>query len=408
LRLAPRDTLNQPLADRMLLLALALAAADTTPQPPRAPAGLVTVHRQPALPIVALRLSLLSDDPPGYAGAGHLFQHLLLPSLREQVEQVGGEVQAARTSDAVVYTVVGPAAEVGYLAGVLRSALEPAAFGETAVLSAARELEEERGAEWETAGRHVRAALRARLFPGDLSPAGTPSSATRLTRDALSALWAEMYRPERVAVVAVGDVELPAVREAFSRLPAPPEGGLAETFPDTVPADPPLAPEATRAWLGLGYPAFEGSPAALTVAARLLRDLVRERLPSGTVEAEHWWTQHGQALVVLAAVPGAQLPAARRALRASVATLQDAVDATRVRQAAAAVRRDLLFYSRTPERMAEVIGGFVDREGDPDAAQRFYAALDQVGEEEVRALLSTLAERTPASVEVPPQKLPRT
>jgi predicted Zn-dependent peptidase len=391
----------------MLLLTLALAAADTIGRPPPAPAGLVTVHHQPALPIVALRLSLLADDPPGYAGAGHLVQHLLLPSLREQVERVGGEVQASRSSDAVVYTVVGPAAEMGYLAGVLRSALEPGTFAETAFLAASRELAEERDAEWETAARHVRAALRARLFPNDLSPAGTLSSATRLTRDALPALWAEMYRPERVAVVAVGDVELPAVREAFSRLPEAPERGLGETFPDTLSMDPPVAPEATRGWLALGYPAFEGAPAALTVAARLLRNLLRERLPSAAVESEHWWTQHGQALAVLVAVPGTQLASARRALGSSLAALQEGVDAAAVREAAEAVRRDLLFYSRTPERMTEVIGGFVDRSGDPDAAQRYYAELDQVGEEEVRALLSALVERTPVSVEVPPQKLPR-
>src|SRR5688500_538875 len=108
-------------------LALATATPDTVPAPP-APAAAepaVVVLRQPALPIVALRLSLLADDPPGYAGAGHLMQHLHLDRLEERVRRVGGRVQAVRTADAVIYTVVGPAVELDYLAESLRGALAP-------------------------------------------------------------------------------------------------------------------------------------------------------------------------------------------------------------------------------------------------------------------------------------------
>ncbi|HEX2094610.1 MAG TPA: hypothetical protein VHG28_19550, partial [Longimicrobiaceae bacterium] len=290
----------------MLLLALSLVAApvpaDTVARPlgtapAAAVAGMVTVHRQPTIPMVAIRLSLLADDPPGYAGAGHLFQHLVLPSLQEQVRRVGGEVQAVRSSDAVVFTAVGPAQELEYLAGLLRGALRLPRPGETEFLAASRALAMERDAEWETAAPHVRALLRARLFPEDLPAAGTGFSAHRLVPDALPALWAEMYRPERVSVVAVGDVEVGEVRDAFARLPDPAEGGLAELFPDTVAAAPPVAPEATRGWLGVGYSASDADAAALTVAARLLGEYLRERLPTASVDAEHWWTRQGQALV---------------------------------------------------------------------------------------------------------------
>ncbi|HEX7240898.1 MAG TPA: hypothetical protein VF263_11565 [Longimicrobiaceae bacterium] len=399
----------------MLLLALSLAAGlapgDTAARPagplPAAVAGMVTVHRQPAIPIVALRLSLLADDPPGYAGAGHLFQHRVVPSLREQVRRVGGEVQEVRGSDAVVYTVVGPASELGFLAEVLRSALRVPAFSEGEVARASRALEDERNAEWETAAAHVRARLRASLLPADLPAAGTAAAAGRLTPDALAAVWGEMYRPERVSVVAVGDVEVGQVREAFARLPDAAEPGLGETAPDTMPAAPPVAPEATRGWLGLGYSASDADPVALTVTARLLRQTLRERLPaSAQVEAEHWWTRQGQALVAVVASQPAGLAAARRAVRASLTALRDDLDADRVRGAAAGVRRDMLFYARKPEHMAEVVGGFIDREGSPDAAQRFYAAVEAVDEEAVRRVLDALAERTPTLVDVPPQKIP--
>src|SRR4051812_32837233 len=61
-----------------LALALALLAPrDTLRSRPAAQEGpaVVVVHHQPAIPVVALRLSLLADDPEGYAGAGHLLQH---------------------------------------------------------------------------------------------------------------------------------------------------------------------------------------------------------------------------------------------------------------------------------------------------------------------------------------------
>lgn len=398
----------------MLLLALTLAAgtaaADTaalTPRPaPAAVAGLVAVHRQPAIPIVALRLSLLADDPPGYAGAGHLLQHLLLPGLRDQVRRVGGEIQVTRGADAVVFTLVGPAGELDYLAGILRSALRPPPFTESQVLAAQRELRDERNAEWETAAGHVRALLRARLFPEELSPAGTPAAAERFTPEVVRTLWAQMYRPERVAVVAVGDVQVPQVRDAFSRLPGPPEAGYAEALADTVPASPPESPEATRGWIGLGYSAADVDPAALTVAARLLRDHLRDRLPAASVEVEQWWTRQGQALAVVVAAPPSGQAAARRAVGASLASLGDALDAARTRDAAAGVRRDMLFYARRPERMADVVGQFIDRAGDAGAAQRFYADVERVDEDAVRAVLAQLADRTPAAVDIPPQKIP--
>ncbi len=403
----------------MLLLALTLAAgtaaADTaalstpSPAPATAVAGMVAVHRQPAIPIVALRLSLLADDPPGYAGAGHLLQHLLLPSLREQVQRVGGEVQITRGADAVVYTVVGPASELDYLAGVLRSTLRQPSFSESQLVAAQRELRDERNAEWETASGHVRALLRGRLFPEELSPAGTSGSAERFTPEALRSLWAGMYRPERVSVVAVGDVQVGRVRDAFARLPAAPEGEAAGALADTVPAAPPVSPEATRGWIGLGWSAADADPAAVTVAARLLRDHLRERLPSAAVEAEHWWTRQGQSLAVVVAAQPAGLPAARRAVGASLASLGESLDAARVREAAAGVRRDMLFYARRPERMADVVGQFIDRAGQADAAQRFYADVERVDEDAVRAVLAQLADRTPAAIDIPPQKIiPRT
>jgi predicted Zn-dependent peptidase len=396
----------------LVLLLPFLGLADSIPALPDPPehartaeGAAIVVHRQPAVPIVALRLSVLADDPPGYAGAGHMIQHLLYPALQDRVARVGGRVQMQRTSDAIVYTVTGPATELSYLAELLIGTLEVRPAPLDAVLRAERELREERLAEWETAPAHVRSYLRAQVFPADLSAAGTDRSATRFIGSRMPAIWGQIYRPERVSVVAVGDVYLGDVQRAFAALPPAPRAEPLEIQRDSVVLGPLAPAQATRAWLGTAHSVSDLDPAAVSVTARLLGDFIRTRVPSAQVEAEHWWTHHGQAITLIAAVPERDMAAARRALGVAVSGLLQEVTFLDVAEAATAIRRELLFYSRTPERMAEVIGQFVDRQGDPDATERYYAALDRLDDEDVRRVLEQLVERTPARVEVPPQAL---
>ncbi|HEU0015359.1 MAG TPA: hypothetical protein VFQ45_16845 [Longimicrobium sp.] len=387
------------------LLALALSPGDSVPRPSAAAAPpAVVVHRQPALPIVALRLSLAADDPPGFAGAGHLIQHLHLPALEERVARVGGRVQAVRTSDAVVYTVVGPAAELDYLAQTLLAALRAPRPQEAERLRALNALAQERGAEREIAASYVRAALRARLFPDDLPATGSDAAAALLVDAPLDRVWAGMYDPARLNVVAVGDVELADVQRAFRAVPERSDAAASEEA-DTVRAYAVDQPQATRAWIGRAWSAGDEDAAALTVTARLLRNRLRRSMTRSAVDVEHWWTHHGQAMALVVATPDTLLPVARRTVAGALATLRDNLDERLVRDAAAAVRRDLLFYARTPERMAEVLGAFADRGGQPDDAQRFFAALGRVTEEDVRALLEAMIAQEAAAIEVPPQRL---
>lgn len=397
----------------MLTFALALSltagvAADTGAAARTQGTPVVVVHRQPALPIVALRLSILADDPAGYAGAGHLFQHLALRSLEDQVGRVGGRVQAIRSSEAVVYTVVGASAELPYLAAALRTALRPPTAGTAEVLVALNQLAEERDGEVEQADAYVRAALRAKVFPNQLPAAGTAASAARLEIAKLGELWGEMYRPERVNIVAVGDVEHGAVRRAFAGLPAASGDRLAEAPQDSAVLVSALRPEASRGWIGRAFLAPEMDPAAISVTGRMLRDMLRRRLTTSSVEVEHWWTREGHALAVVVAAPPTAVPAARRAVAGAVAALDAGLDPEEVRRARQRVRRDMLFYSRTPERMAEVLGEFSDRGDSPGAAQRFFAAIEAVEVDAVRAVLEALREQTAASVEVAAQVFKKT
>ncbi|HET7232609.1 MAG TPA: hypothetical protein VFJ16_21545 [Longimicrobium sp.] len=398
----------------MLTLSLALALAAAPPdtarhRPPGAQgAPAITVHHQPALPVVALRMSIVADDPPGYAGAGHFFQHLVLPGLEDQAARVGARVQAIRGSDAIVYSVVGPASELDYLAGLLRSTLRvPAASASTGMLQSLSALADERATERETAPAYVRAALRGQLFPGDLPAAGTDGAAARLQSASLAEVWGQLYAPDRVSIVAVGDVSLDAVERAFRSLPAQSSSAaLPEGVDDTIPAFEADTPQATRGWIGTAWRADSVEPAAMSVTARLMRTYLRRRMTRSNVEVEHWWTHHGQALALVVATPDSLVPAARRTVGGALAAFGATVTDEGVRAAARSLRREMLFYSRTPERMAELLGEFADRGGGRDGAQRYYAALDAVTEDDVRRVLEALAAAEPATVYVPPQRIP--
>ncbi|CAN5802135.1 hypothetical protein BH23GEM6_BH23GEM6_15760 [soil metagenome] len=406
---------NIPNSNSMLLslLVAALVASDSIPTSVvesdlTAQGVALAVHHQPAVPLVALRLSLMASDPAGYAGAGHLYQHIVHATLTERAAKIGARVLIERSADAVVFTVTGSSLELPYMAAMLRDALSPNNVGEVQLLRVSRELAEERLAEWETAERHVRSVLRLRLFPNDISAAGTEPSAARLAdRNGWRTAWTRMYRPDRVSITAVGDVSLDQVRAAFGTLPPPFETPSAPQFRDTV-STVPLAPaEATRAWIGVGHLADDVDPTVLSVATRILNDRLRQQLPNAGVTAEHWWTHHGQAVALVASVPGPQLAAAQRTLNASIAAAASAVTAAQVSAASNGIRRDLLFFSRTPDRMAGVIGQFSDRTGNPDEAQIFFDRLSSVTLAEVRAALTSLQGGTTARIEIPPQRLIR-
>jgi predicted Zn-dependent peptidase len=268
-------------------------------------------------------------------------------------------------------------------------------------------LADERATERETAPAYVRAALRSQLFPEDLPAAGTDDAAGRLQAADLGAVWGEIYAPGRVSVVAVGDVSLGAVERAFRSLPEPPAPGrLPADLADTLPSLGADTPQATRGWIGSAWRADSADPAALSVTARLLRNYLRRRMTRSTVEVEHWWTHHGQALALVVATPDSLVPAARRTVTGALQTLGGNVSEEAVHAAASSVQREMLFYSRSPERMAELLGEFADRGGGRDAAQRYYAALGAVTEADVRRVLDQLGAADPGTVYVAPQRIP--
>jgi hypothetical protein len=73
-----------------------------------------------------------------------------------------------------------------------------------------------------------------------------------------------------------------------------------------------------------------------------------------------------------------------------------------VSRAAARVRRDFLFRTRTPLGLVEAVGWAMEATGDPSAAAHRLAALDTLDAAAVRAYLEDLAAGPPVTTEVRP------
>jgi len=108
------------------------------------------------------------------------------------------------------------------------------------------------------------------------------------------------------------------------------------------------------------------------------------------------------ALMVLGAAYRDDLPTMRRIVSGALAAVEGRLDAEATARATARVRRDLLYRARTPLGLVSAVGRAMEPAGDPGAAARYLAALDQVDQATVRAFLAELRADGGASAEVRP------
>src|SRR5690606_11598608 len=120
-----------------------------------------------------------------------------------------------------------------------------------------------------------------------------------------------------------------------------------------------------------GYEGEGMDPAVLMIVAVLVERQLRVAGVRGGA-AEYWWNGGAGGLVVIGSVDGnsGQATPSSRLRRAVVDAAATAGPST-VAEARCALRHSLLFSARTPQGLAELIGDFYDRTGDPDAANAF-------------------------------------
>jgi predicted Zn-dependent peptidase len=363
---------------------------------------LLVVREQPVPPLIAIRLSVPFEEPPGLIGAARVLQLLVHDRVRSEVERFGGRVELLRTPAHLVYLVQGPASAFGDMVAILRYAVAPpqGAFRtQSANWLTARQ---EALADLETPDRLIRNRLEAALFPDLASGRAVPNLTEPPSEAALEEFWRRWFRPTEMSVVIVGAIDAETGRAAFRGWPEPPAPrpwSSVRVMPGAVPD-----PEVISSRAGLGYPASAGEPAALAVAAALIEELLAP-LQLRQPAAELWWVGGKTALVVIGGAPtGAPTSAAQLGaiLKGSVAAAAARAATSNLEPQRSRILDALVMRARTPGGMASVLGEFLDRTGEPESAGRFLAELRRVDAAAVRDVLRSLIYRPPIMVELDP------
>ncbi len=191
----------------------------------------VLVEENHAAPVVAVQVWVASgaaDDPPALAGAAHLYEHLVFRGTRRrapgagerEIEAVGGTVGAWTGLDETVYraTLAAPFLELGL--DVLADALTAPTFDAAELARVKKLAATEIARDAIDPARAASEMLRAGAFAGDAHGRpllGKPEAVAQLTREALTAHFAETYLGANMTVVVVGDVDARGAREAVAR-----------------------------------------------------------------------------------------------------------------------------------------------------------------------------------------------
>lgn len=380
-----------------------------------------------AMPLVAVRMAVPLESPDD-AEAAQVLQALVRTRIERDAALQGATVEFTVEPTRAVYTIVGPVRAFDTYVVLLRRAADAPSVSPPTLRTTRAAVRGRVLAGLDTPEPLIRDRLRRALLadPGDGDRVGSALASPQRLR----AFWSRTFRPGRLRVIVVGPVPPDAVRSAFVDWPRPAEPTPATDRPPSGPAPPTPEPQALRPWVGLAFPAGPIEPATLAVAARLVERRLEQAFLD-THRAELWWTRDGGRALVLI---GSASPTERRALLSAgpagadtaaddgylaepagnaVAGIASQLESALARTAALltpeavararrAIRRDILFATRTPHGLAAVLDEFYGRTGDPAAADRFLEGLDRVGVATVHAALLALTATTPLRTEVLP------
>ena len=165
-----------------------------------------------------------ADERPGEGGLAHFHEHMLFKGTERRgvgeiaaaVEGVGGRINAYTTFDLTCYHATLPSSELGVGLEVLADSVQHSVFDPEEV---DREievvLEEIRSAEDDP--HHVLSDALFRtayqVHPYRAPILGSAEEVATFTREKLSSFYHRWYTPDKLAVVAVGDFEIPRLLE---------------------------------------------------------------------------------------------------------------------------------------------------------------------------------------------------
>ena len=352
--------------------------------------------------VAALRLSVPLVEGPAEAGAGVILRDLALQRMRGLAGPVGAHISASRTPWGLAYAVEGAAADLEYLAYLLRAAVaEPE--GDPLALGRSRQrLAEAVARESETPSGRLIGELRRAAAPGLPPLNGTAGTVAGLDAARIREVWRRSHSPEAmtlvVAAAVVPEVVLASVRGmgATGAALGPPLDAPAPSEPSLPRAHP------LRTWYGEAFDAGLPSDPHAAVAVRLISDVLRE--------SSHGFEAGVQLLALrdrwLLVVAGAAYARDERAMRASIsgvmAETRSVMTPQAVRTVVERLRRDIFFEARTPAGLVDRIGQALDITGASDAASVYVAALEQVDLQSMSTFWDAMTATGPTTAEVRP------
>ncbi len=390
----------------------------------RLPNGVtLLVEENHAAPVVAIQVWVAGGaaaDPPGLAGAAHLYEHVLLAGSRRRpagaagrdIDAVGGTLGAWTGLDETVFhaTVAAPFVELGL--DVLGDVLTGPTFAPAAVEEAKRAAAAELARQAADPAQQAADLVRSALF-GDGAYGrpvlGTPATVSAITPEALASRFTECYVGSAMTVVVVGDVQAAAVRTAVTRAFAAVPSARRAAAVEAGGRAPVLAPAAaiagsgTDGALALGVRAVPADPAeaaaldliAVLLArgdeARLTRELVDNHQVATAVRS---FTFRGRdsALLQLVVTPVAQRGelAAGALLDETLRLAREEVPADELARARALLLADLARGEEGSEGHARRLGWERAVLGQDDAVDRYRARLDRLDPPSLRSAAARL------------------
>ena len=185
------------------------------------------------------------DERQDEHGISHLLEHMAFKGTRrrsarriaEEIEQVGGDINAATSVEQTSYNVRVLGEDVGLGLDILADILTEPAFAPEELEREKNVIVQEIGAVMDTPDDLVFDLFQEQAFPGQSvgrSILGTPDTVRAFSRDQLGAYLGRTYRGPRMVVAAAGAVEHDRlVAEAAERLKSIAGAGVPEMAPAT-------------------------------------------------------------------------------------------------------------------------------------------------------------------------------
>ncbi len=235
------------------------------------------------------------DEPGELAGASHFLEHLLFKGtstrsarqIAEDVDAVGGEMNAFTNREHTAYYTRLPAARSDLGVDILGDVLTDPAFRPHEVDAERQVILEEILMNLDMPEDHVHTLLAEALFPGHplgREVLGTRETVEAATRDQIADFFGRWYLPRNLVVVAAGDLDHDHVADAFAGTLGRLDGGErpvrdlpgVDVEPRVVLDDPTEQAHVAMGWRGIDH--HDDDRYALMVANQILGGGMSSRL----------------------------------------------------------------------------------------------------------------------------------